>query len=128
MHRKFLQNWMILSLSIDRIVGCTNPNLPLLRQPLNRANVDSFVEQQEERLNEDKNNLDAAFELARGRLFLGENEQAEGAVRVAVQGSPLNAEYLELLGMVLYASGRYADAIKEWNAALQVDPDRLSCI
>ena len=38
----------------------------------------------------------------------------------------MNAEYLELLGMVLYASGRYADAIKEWNAALQVDPDRLS--
>ncbi|MEC8360091.1 MAG: hypothetical protein VXZ92_09940, partial [SAR324 cluster bacterium] len=77
------------------IVGCTSPNLPLLRQPLNRANIDSFVEQQEKRLGEEKNNLDAAFELARGRLFLGENEQAEGAVRVAVQGSPLNAEYLE---------------------------------
>ncbi|MGA1558220.1 MAG: hypothetical protein ACO390_04275, partial [bacterium] len=61
---------------------------------MNRANVDSFVEQQEERLGEDKDNLDAAFELARGRLFLGENEQAEGAVRVAVQGSPLNTEYL----------------------------------
>ena len=91
MHRKFLQNWMIHFSLLIAIVGCTNPNLPLLRQPLNRANVDSFVEQQEERLSEDKNNLDAAFELARGRLFLGENEQAEGAVRVAVQGSPLNA-------------------------------------
>ena len=126
MHRKFLQNRLIHFSLLFAIVGCTNPNLPLLRQPLNRANVASFVEQQEERLGEDKNNLDAAFELARGRLFLGENEQAEGAVRVAVQGSPLNTEYLELLGKVLYASGRYADAIKEWNAALQVDPDRLS--
>ena len=72
MRRKFLQNRLIHFSLLFAIVGCTTPNLPLLRQPLNRANVDSFVEQQEERLGEDKNNLDAAFELARGRLFLGE--------------------------------------------------------
>ena len=106
--------------------GCTTTNLPLPRQPINRANVVSFIEQQEERLSENQQDPDAAFELARARYFQKELKPAEQAVRVAVQGSPLNPEYLELLGQVLYAQGKYAEAIKEWNAALQVDSDRLS--
>jgi tetratricopeptide (TPR) repeat protein len=126
MQSKLIQHLLIQFSLLITFAGCTNPSLPLLRQPLNRANINSFVEQQAERMDEDNNDLDAAFEMARGQFFMGENEQAEDAIRVAVQGSPLNPEFLELLGKILYARGRYADAIKEWNAALQVDPDRLS--
>jgi tetratricopeptide (TPR) repeat protein len=126
MQSKLIQHLLIQFSLLITFAGCTNPSLPLLRQPLNRANIDSFVEQQAERMDEDNNDLDAVFEMARGQFFMGENEQAEDAIRVAVQGSPLNPEFLELLGKILYARGRYADAIKEWNAALQVDPDRLS--
>ena len=74
MHSKLFQYLLIYFSLLIAFNGCSNPNLPLLRQPLNRANVDSFIEQQEERFNDDKNNLDAAFELARGRLFLLEND------------------------------------------------------
>jgi tetratricopeptide (TPR) repeat protein len=126
MQSKLIQHLLIQFSLLITFAGCTNPSLPLLRQPLNRANIDSFVEQQAKRMDEDNNDLDAVFEMARGQFFMGENEQAEDAIRVAVQGSPLNPEFLELLGKILYARGRYADAIKEWNAALQVDPDRLS--
>jgi tetratricopeptide (TPR) repeat protein len=88
--------------------------------------VVEFQEQQRERLSEDQRDADAAFELARALHYQQEHTDAEHWARTAVQETPLNPEYLELLGSVLYAQGRYAESIKEWNAALQVDADRIS--
>jgi len=108
------------------LFGCSQTPIQPGRFQLTPVNVDDYLQEQQVLARENAEDSDALFNVARVYFYKKDYQNAEFYVRKAVQLSPLNAEYLELLGNAVFYQNKYSEAIQEYNAALRLQPDRTS--
>ncbi|RZO47326.1 MAG: tetratricopeptide repeat protein [Proteobacteria bacterium] len=115
--------FLLILFLVSACTGNGDYNLQLL---LTNNNVNSYIEEQKAILENDEENFDVHYNLARSYYFIKNYELAEKHARRATRFDPFNAGYYELLGSIAFALERYGDAITELAIAVRIEPERVS--
>ena len=118
--------FLIVIALLFSLIGCVQAPIQKTRISLNSANIDNYRQEQKAIFRKNSEDHEAAFNIARAYFYKQDYTNAENYVRQAVFLSPLNSEYLELLGNVTFYQNRYSEAIQEFNTALRLQSDRTS--
>jgi len=121
----YLQSFFSLLLLLFGITACSSSQNTVLL-PLENNNINSYIIAQKKLSRDAPDDPLPYYNLARAYVKRQSYNEAAQNIRRATHLEPLNADFLELLGLILFDQGRYSEALNELNSALKIQPERTS--
>ncbi len=116
----------VLSLLCFLSLACTSPTTLEQFERMDALQKEQFITEQQTRIQNNKNDAVAYYQLALAYFEQQNLEQAELNIQRALSLSPIVGIYFELLGSIAYQNKKYSRAIDSLNTAIKLDRDLIS--